>query len=736
MTAAAPSTAATPEGAVAGPPATDEPTDDVPTDDVEPAGDVPVSGEPGDDAPEGPAASPGDPDRPDRPVHRLRDLRGPARWVALVLFLALLAPYVGAVVHAVRDDWVPSNDDALLALRVQQVLDGEFPLVGQPSTAAHYSDRAEEPPRHPGPIQFYLFAPIVAATGFDVGMLVGPALLNFAAVAVAAWAILRRAGPQVGALGAVVLGLLAYAQGPVQLADPLSSNQGGIGLVALAVVGWAILDGDVRLLPWAAFWFAWVAQQHLAILGIAGGLAAWIAACVALLLWTARRRGEPERLRSTLVWSGVALGVSVLAWLPVIVDQLADSGNVTNFVHYARDGGRDTVGLTSGLRQAARVFRLPPLLVGTGHRGHGLWTPLGTGELVGIVVVLAALAGVVADDVRRRRRSRLALAATLAALCAIGTYTGANVPLSVEANRINFYRWLFVGCALVWIILAWWAGERLAPLVARRIGTGYRRALPAVAVAAAVLVSAVAITSGRPDQDSDVHIFGAERTLRAAAAAATAGHDRVLVVASGPAAALSVGPTVALHLADRGHRIVVPARDRDGYGADRVTDGRYDVVVIVESSTDAWAEDPDDVVASVWLNDSPARRRADAARERALARLEASPPTFDRTIVDRLADYPAEDRQAVFEYARAAFEETPRAALASPAMIDLLDRGLLRSPRIDTADLHLYAGLDEVRVWNQDRIRVRVLTPEAYRRIQAAIDAAAGPREGAEGDTT
>lgn len=200
------------------------------------------------------------------PPHRVRDLDTRGRLAVLLLVLLLAVPYAAAVFGAIEVGWRPSNDDALIALQVHDVLAGEWPLLGQPSTAEHYA--GSEIVRHPGPIQFYLFAPLVALVGAGSGLLVGAAAVNLGAVLVAAWVIFRRAGPRVALLGALVLSLLAWAQGPVQLVDPISSNMGGIALVGLVALVWAVVDGDVRLLPLLAFAFAFVAQQHLAVLSL------------------------------------------------------------------------------------------------------------------------------------------------------------------------------------------------------------------------------------------------------------------------------------------------------------------------------------------------------------------------------------------------------------------------------------------------------------------------------------
>ena len=52
-----------------------------------------------------------------------------------------------------------------------------------------------------------------------------------------------------------------------------------------------------------------------------------------------------------------------------------------------------------------------------------------------------------------KTRIREALVAVVVA--ALGVVTGSNVPSSVEAARLNLYRWTFVVSVLTWVVLGW-----------------------------------------------------------------------------------------------------------------------------------------------------------------------------------------------------------------------------------------------------------------------------------------
>ncbi|MEO6987661.1 MAG: hypothetical protein ABI239_03345 [Aquihabitans sp.] len=313
---------------------------------------------------------------------RLRDLDGRGRLVALLLVLALSLPFAASIASARDIDWTPTGDEALITLRVREVFSSDPPLIGQPSTADHYSE--VDPPHHPGPIQFYLLAPFVKVFGPDLGMLLGVGLINLLAVLTVPWVALRRAGPLVALGAAVVVATVAWSQGLAVLTDNISSNAGGIPLLALAALAWGVVDRDLRLLPAAVLAFSFVAQQHLAILANALGMGLWGVAgmVVAIVAWSRERsavadsadvmaEGAPvgdEAIddlplfvdvsqeivapasqpapasaatdRSPWPWVAAAAVVGFVAWLPVLIDQFFGQGNLSRMARFASSGER------------------------------------------------------------------------------------------------------------------------------------------------------------------------------------------------------------------------------------------------------------------------------------------------------------------------------------------------------------------------------------------------------------
>ena len=146
------------------------------------------------------------------PVHRLRDLDGRQVLVAAAMVVLVLVPFGASAVRAHHVGWLPSGDDALIGLRTHDVLTSERPVLGQPSTSHLYGHEAGT--SHPGPIEFYWLAAPLRLLGPSVGMISGILVVNLAAVLVAAWVVLRRAGPTVAGWAMVLLSRCCGARAP------------------------------------------------------------------------------------------------------------------------------------------------------------------------------------------------------------------------------------------------------------------------------------------------------------------------------------------------------------------------------------------------------------------------------------------------------------------------------------------------------------------------------------------
>ena len=672
--------------------------------------------------------------------HRVRDLAGAARVLAVVAAILLLVPVGASLARAIDDGWVPSNDEALIVLRSRDVLGQDRPLVGQPSTAGQYA--SDHPARHPGPIEFYLLAVPVRVLGSTWGTLLTVALITGASVLLTAWAALRRAGPVVG-LGAVALvALVMWSTGTAVLTDPISSNVGGYPLLAGCALAWALWGDDRRLWPVAVAVWSFATQQHLAVLGPAGMVAAW--GVLGAVVTTVRARHQVGRLASSLRWGAAAVAIGFVSWLPPLIDQVFGDGNLVYILGFSGSGERDALGLTAGLRAAGRALGWPPWFLRRDRDGGHLVDPYpGTGTAlgaaIGVALLLAAIVLAAALVVRHRRAgaegraavapagdhasARLTLALTGLVVAVAGVITTANVPDSVEQIRINFYRWTWPVAVILWGSVAWAGGAGLAAWWARREPSPSRPAVRPVAariVAPAVVLALVAVTVGATatahgdnDRRRDDLLFAFE--ARAADAVLDViDRDRPVHIATrGSAAFLAISPSLTLALEEAGVDVRLETTDavevdlaqRDGYAPHRLAlapdpGARIRVVTGRGDLPDV----PGRVVARFALG-----VRADEIAAELVAQLRAGPIVVSDRADELLADVPASGR-GLLEYALAVIETEPEDVVRSTPALELLRAGYLESPRLDP-DL-LDGMLHEIdrglEVWDDDRFEIVV----------------------------
>ena len=645
-------------------------------------------------------------------MHRLRDLSRRQALVAAAMVALVLVPFAASAVRAAHVGWIPSGDDALIGLRAHDVVTSQRPLVGQPSTSHLYGPEAGT--AHPGPIEFYWLAVPLRVLGPDVGMILGALAFNLASVLVAAWVVLRRAGPVVAGWAMVLLAGVLWSEGTAVLSDPISSNAGGLALLALAAIAWAVADGDVRLLPLGAVFASWVAQQHLAIVVPAAGLVVFAVAALVVRTVVRIRRGGP-RPRSW-PWVVGALGVVLVLWSPVLWQQLTGTdGNLTAIVHYARTSDTVPLGWFPAMRQAVRAVGFPPLLARSDLAGDTFFNgPLSILEVATALATYAALVAIVVVAWARRRTLSV-LAATALVLAAAGAYNGSKVPDSVEAFRVNFYRWAFVVAWLAWLAIGWAGALAVRALLARR-GDRVPAVLPRLAPALAVVLMAIpaigaVATAGADDERRDQDGFAAMREMADAAVAEAdrTGADRVTLVLRGRSAVLAAGSALTLQLEDAGHRTTVPEQRIAGWGRHRVLepgDDPGDLVLVLVSGRGDVPDGPGRTIARVDMNEDLRPLVAPLAK---VAR--SQPPVVGERAEALLAErYPPEQRDYV-RGVMGAIQTEPEAVLTDQEFLGLLADGYYASPRFDPEQVARLQAALPARIVNEDDVfELRVLT--------------------------
>lgn len=411
-------------------------------------------------APGGPAdaaTGPGTGD-PRRPVNRLRDLDRRGRWVAAAIALALALGPVLAFVRFIPD-WIPSGDPAYMGMRALDVGTSRTPLIGQPSTAAEYVDGTMV--HHLGPSHFYLLAPFMRVLGNVAGMLVVSVLITGSSVLVSCWAVFRQIGRTPAVVAAVVLATTTFTTGSSSLVNPVSSSISGYPMLCSAVLLWCVLCGDVRLLPLTTAWVSFTAQQHLAVLP-ATALLTGVGLFGCLLM-------ERRRLRRLAPWAAMSAGVALVAWSPVVVQELFGAdGNLSQLREFTGHSDRPKLGIDTAFRQVVHTLGVPPLLGQSQLDGVWFFRPVSplawvTATLVAVVLVVA---GVHWARAGRRRATALSVMALAAALA--GLVNGSSVPIGIEQYRLPFYHWAFVLTFFAATALGLLAAEEGKALLVRR----------------------------------------------------------------------------------------------------------------------------------------------------------------------------------------------------------------------------------------------------------------------------
>jgi len=639
---------------------------------------------------------------------RLRDLDPRERLIAALVGVLLVLPVAVSAGRAVHDHWIPSGDEAVIAVRVHDALTSNPPLTGLPSTSDLYGSKIRT--RHLGPSEFYLLALPERLLGPQLGLLLGAGAITAASLLITAWVVLRRAGPGVALGVSVLLVLTTWSTGTAVLTDPISSNVGGYPLLAGAVLAWALLLGDIALLPLAVGVISFAAQQHLAMVMPSGAVAAITVAGVVGVLWS--RWSAPQERRRALVWIGVAAAVGAVIWLPVAIDQVTGHpGNLTAIARFSGDG-RASLTTADAVNATLRAAGPPPLQLAHDLTGHDLIAPVAPIHVAAALLVLAGMA-VLTVVMWRRQRELAALGPVALVVAVAGFAATTSVPDSLEAFRINLYRWSWVLAFVVW----WAIGWVVARLIARATpAPRLRTTMPYVAIATMVVVLATSLgATGSDDVRRDATAFGLDRRLGDVVATSFRGAGPVMVVDDGTAANLSVAPALIARLVDDGGSVQLPSTRSDAYGDERTFDPRTArSVLVVASRFGALAGIPGKELAEYRLTPktAPVVDRLVAAARSGPARRSAKAAALHRRLygpVAALAD-------TVIDH----MAENPSGALSSPVVLRLLLDGYLDSPHFDRADLRamLDAAPQQQTLWGDDRVGVYRLTLGELRKFR------------------
>lgn len=417
------------------------------------------------------------------------------RWALPGAIAAVVAPLLVAVVAQRNAHWYPVFDLAMTEIRVRDVGGRNTPLIG-------LQGRIGASGSHPGPLSFYVLAPVYRVLGASAFALQAASAVLHAAGAVTALLLARRLGGTRVVLGVgIILLLLMQGYGLGPLTEPWNPHLPVLWFVVFLIAAWAVLAGDVAMLLPAVFAASLCAQTHVPYLAVTLGIGAVVVAAAGVQI--ARTRASSAR---SWRWLAAAGALGVLLWAPPLVDQVVHQpGNLGKIVDNLATPTDVAIGVRQGADLMAERLDAWQLVVGeTKHPGTYARTLTGPGPAAerGVVTLVAwvVCAGLA---LRLRRRWLVALHATVAA----GTLVGA-----VTISRIYGVPWSYlmlwgfgIGALMLLSIVA-----TVAALLVEAVQRGSARsverwlstlgALMLVALTARLLVIAPDATTGTPDE--------------------------------------------------------------------------------------------------------------------------------------------------------------------------------------------------------------------------------------------
>jgi uncharacterized membrane protein len=263
------------------------------------------------------------------------------------LALVPLSASAIALVFFVRGEYQPPGDFATIELHTRDTFNHP-PLTGL------YS---REEWHHPGPTFFYVLAvPYRMLGSTAVAMNVAALLVNGASITAMAWLARRRGGTPLMLVLLVGVGLFVHGAGVEFMRSPWNPVLTVLPYALLILLTWSALCGDTWAFPAAAGVASFLAQTHIGYVVLALPL---LALSGAGLGWAAWRDAHTRRgaRRDALIGAGVL----AVAWLPPVIDQLANSpGNLSLAFDYFRRPDQETRTFAEGLRVVLGEFAWIP----------------------------------------------------------------------------------------------------------------------------------------------------------------------------------------------------------------------------------------------------------------------------------------------------------------------------------------------------------------------------------------
>ncbi len=391
----------------------------------------------------------------------------PSPWVRRAILAVAVMPIIAAVVRALSNDWFPIGDNALLYIRVVDVLTEHHPWLGSWTSA---SLSVGENMNNPGPIYADLVAPFAKLFAPGPGAAIGVGVVNLFTVVGISAAARRIGGWALQQWAILAAAALSWSMGSEMLFDIWQAHALLLPFLLLLVLLLGVTDGQTWCIPWALAVISVLVQTHISFAYILAVLCP-----VAAVGYHLVRRRRPH-----LAWRDVwrsrvvlltALGMFAL-WAQTLYEQFfgPGKGNLSRLAGNT-GGGSLQVGAEKALGITARLFVLPPwwmrsgfstsvpntTLTGTPEQPR-LELPGLPGAAVSAVLVLGLVGLLVGLVVLHRRRGAHLLAA--ACVLAVAGVVGSALSVSqLTVGRVGFsshhVRFLWPIAVFVHVAIGW-----------------------------------------------------------------------------------------------------------------------------------------------------------------------------------------------------------------------------------------------------------------------------------------
>ena len=377
-----------------------------------------------------------------------------------------------AVLRAVRSDWFPVGDNALLFIRTRDVLTEDHPFLGSWTSA---SLSVGENMNNPGALYDWLVAPFAHLLSPGPAAAIGVALINVAMVCVISAAAHRVGGWAFQRWALLATALMAWSMGSELLIDIWQANALIFAFIALLIIGVGIAAGDDGLLPWAAFITTLLLQTHISYAYIFVFL---VLGVVGARIWQ-RKEIDSSGWRRPV---GVSAAIIAVLWAPSLWEQFfgPGKGNMSRLLGNS-SGGDFSLGLGNAAQIVGSLGVRPPFWGRSGYTETVTVTkitltaegptldvpgllPLWAAAL-GLVVLVTLLAGLtwLAHAGRRRAETAggvLAIVVLVGSVLALSRLTIGMVGLSPHHVRWAWPLMAFVHLVIIWLAVGAWQARR------------------------------------------------------------------------------------------------------------------------------------------------------------------------------------------------------------------------------------------------------------------------------------